>query len=203
MVPVLNIIHLQERTDRRQSFTEQMIEQVASPYRVWYGMVDPVPWKGISRSHKQIVQFAKNRGEEFCIIAEDDVKFTSKKSWQTFLKKMPREFDLYLGGISGGEVIDEKTGQVLNFSGMFLYIIHQRFYDCFLSADEDKNIDRWLSGKGLDAIIAKLGRQPVYKVCYPIIAICIDGVSNNSKGPDGQWKFVDHKDCFSQYKKLL
>jgi len=195
-IPVINILHLQEREDRVQNYLDQMNGQMA-PFRVWLGFTDVTPWKAISRGHKQIVSYAKDQGHEFCIIAEDDINFTSKKSWATYVKKRPKDYDMYFGGISGGEV-NEKTGLIKDvFSGMFLYTIHQRFYDCFLAADEEKNIDRWLSGTGLDKVEKMLGRKPVYKVCYPIVATCIDGFSDNSK------KIVDHEtNFFFQYKKL-
>ncbi len=195
MTPVINIIHLPEREDRRQSYLTQMNQQVAR-FRVWYGFRDPISWKGISRSHKQIVQFAKNTNAEYCVIAEDDVLFTSKNSWETFLKNMPLDFDLYLGGISGGNP-NKETGVIedRNFSGLFFYAIHKRFYESFLAADENKNIDRWLSSPvAMEVIEKKIGRLPKYVVCYPMIAICIDGVSDNSG------KEVKHE--FSMYDKL-
>lgn len=196
IVPTLNILHLIERTDRRNFLLKQMYEYKI-PFKIWYGFkVKGKPFTGISRSHKQIIQFAKNSGMGSVTIAEDDIQFTSPKSWQYYLDNMPEDYDLYLSTISGG-VVDEKTGTVSDWSGMILYTVHQRFYDAFLKADEEQNIDRWLSCKGLDEIERVLGRLPVYKICYPIAAICVDGFSDNSN------KEVSHDQYFSAYKKYL
>ena len=195
MAPIiLNLLHTIERADRLQSFMEQMNQQTI-PFKVWHGFTDNLPFKAISRSHKQIVEYAKNSNLPSITIAENDILFTSPKSWATYLKQMPEDFDLYLGSISGGNV-DEKTKTADQWSGLILYTVHQRFYDAFLAADEMKNIDRWLSGLGLEEIEKLLGRKPVYKVCYPLPAICIDGLSGNSG------KMVEHENCFAAYRLL-
>ena len=78
---------------------------------------------------------------------------------------------------------------------MILYTVHQRFYDAFLKADENKNIDRWRqerAGRSRKDIIS----PPVYKICYPVAAICVDGFSDNSG------KEVKHEDYFKAYKKF-
>lgn len=192
---IVNVINLVHRTDRLELFKKQA-DEIGFNYKVWYGMeVTNKPFTGISRSHKQVVEFAKNTCLEYCIIAEDDVSILSKKAWQYYLDNMPEDYDLYLSTISGG-VVDEKTGTVSDWSGMILYTVHQRFYDAFLKADEEQNIDRWLSCKGLDEIERVLGRLPVYKICYPIAAICVDGFSDNSN------KEVSHDQYFYAYKKF-
>jgi hypothetical protein len=150
------------------------------------------PFTGICRSHKMIVEFAKNTGMPYVIIGEDDIKFTHPNSWQNYLDRMPEEFDIYLGTVSGGRI---EEGTVADWSGMILYTVHSRFYDVFLAADENKNIDRWLSGVGLSEVERRLGRPPVYKICYPIVATCFDGFSDNSK------KEIVHKDYFAAYEK--
>ena len=165
------------------------------PYKVWYGMrVEKKPFTGISRSHKMIVEFAKNTGMPYVIIAEDDILFTCKDAWKHYIENMPAEFDLYLGTVSGGR-IDEKSKTVSDWSGMILYTISARFYDTFLAADENKNIDRYLSGVGLQETERRLGRPPVYKICYPIVATCTDGYSDNSA------KEINHDQYFAAYAK--
>lgn len=192
---VLNIITLAERTDRRNFLIKQLTQQKIQ-HRLWYGFkVQGKPFTGISKSHKQIIDFAKNSGLSSVTVAEDDIQFTSPKSWKYYLDNMPEEYDIYLGSVSGG-VVDEASGTVAGWSGMILYTVHQRFYDTFLKADENKNIDRWLSGVGLEEVERILGRPPVYKICYPIAAICVDGFSDNSG------KEVKHEDYFKAYKKF-
>jgi len=205
MIPVLNIIHLPQdqfpvgslRTEamsRELNFKSQAYEHKFT-YGVWDGIVvKGLPHTGISKSHKQIVQHAKDNGLSCCFLAEDDFKL-QPGGWKVFTDSMPDEFDIYLAGVSGGDV-DEETKTVSTWSGLFLYCVHHRFYDVFLAADETKNIDRWLSGTGLPEIEKLLGRKPVYKVCYPMAAITRDGVSYKSG------EFVKHQKFFKGYQVL-
>ena len=103
-IPTLNIIHLQERTDRRNILLKQLIAQKI-PYKIWHGVeIANQPYRAISRSHKAIVQFAKDTNQPYVIVGEDDLLFTSPRAWQYYLDNMPEDFDIYLGTISGGEV---------------------------------------------------------------------------------------------------
>lgn len=197
----INIIHLDKNKERRASFMKQIIEHKL-PASVWPGIiVKGKPWTGISRAYKQVVQYAKNSNLPYCIIADDDFLLSCPESYQLFLRDMPSEFDLYMGGISGGTV-DEKFNNLKEpfakhisfWSGTFFFAVHERFYDVFLSADEDKNIDRWFGTKALDEIEKALGRKPVYKVRYPFICTCIDGISDNSG------KFMEHRKYFLPYQ---
>lgn len=204
MIPVLNIIHLSQeqfpvgplRTEamsRELNFKSQAYEHKFT-YGVWDGIIDILAWRGISKAHRAIVQHAKDNGLSCCFIAEDDFKLRPG-GWKVFTESMPDEFDIYLAGVSGGNV-NEETKNVDTWSGLFLYCVHHRFYDVFLSADEEKNIDRWLSGTGLPEIEKLLGRKPVYKICYPMAAITRDGVSYKSG------KFVGHEKFFKGYQFL-
>ncbi len=206
----LNIIHIDSRQDRRISFMRQAIQHRVK-ITVWPGIVVPgKPFTGISQAYKQVVQYAKEQGWEYAIIADDDFLFTSPNSWQYFLDNIPDDFDLYSGGISGG-VVDEQTKTIEQWSGTFFFAVHSRFYDAFLAANEDRNIDRWLGNKvdyngataeGYLEIKKLLGREPVYKICYPMPVICIDGISDNGTDKDGGPKYMDHKNYFAPYKLL-
>jgi len=191
----LNIIHLDKNKDRRASFLKQIIEHKI-PASVWPGIIAELPWTGISRAYKQVVQEAKNSNLPYVLIADDDFLLSCAQSWQLFFRDMPAEFDLYFGGISGGVIEDCETNikQVTNWSGTFFFAVHSRFYDVFLAADEMKNIDRWFGINGLEQIEKSLGRKPVYKVRYPFICTCIDGISDNS----GQ--FMKHQKYFLPYE---
>lgn len=191
--PILNIISLPYRDDRRKSICNQM---PMNSICFWDGIQNTgKPFTGISQAHKRIVRDAKEKGLEYVVIAEDDLLLTSPGSWDYFLSQKPEEFDLYLGTISGGS-INQEALEAEQWSGLILYMVHSRFYDTFLMADEEKNIDRWLSGQGLEVIEKHLGRKPVYKICYPIVAICIDGVSDNSGS------YTEHYKNFAIYNKL-
>lgn len=214
MIPVLNIIHLApehfpagsplrtEAMQRRQSFEAQGYEHKFT-HGVWMGVIDKeLPWRGISKAHKAIVQFCKNNGIDRVFIAEDDFQLRPN-GWKCFTENIPKEFDLFLAGISGGVVDElndcigeENTRPITGWSGLFMYCVHSRFYDCFLSADENTNIDRWLSGLGLEQIEKMLGRKPVYKVCWPMACITRDGVSFKSG------EYVDHGKYWKSYQVL-
>jgi len=196
----LNIIHLAKRQDRRISFMRQIIEHKI-PAQIWPGIIVPgKPWTGISQAYKQVVANAKDSNLPYCIIADDDFELTHPDSWALFLENKPEDFDLYFAGISGGNVeegfSEPNVKRVTNWSGTFLFAVHQRFYDTFLAADEDKNIDRWFGINGLDSIEKSLGRKPVYKVRYPLVCGCIDGVSDNSG------KVMEHRKFFLPYEIL-
>lgn len=199
MINTINIIHLKERQDRYNILLKQFIK-LKIAFKIWYGFkVENAPHIGISRSHKQIVAFAKNTNMPYVIIGEDDLLFTSPKAWQHYLDNMPGEdevWDLYLGTISGGPVDEEKKEVSRDWSGLILYTVHQRFYNAFLMADENKNLDRYLSGIGYADTERRLGRKPVYKICYPIVATCVDGMSDNAK------EVVSHMKYFLPYQKF-
>lgn len=164
---IVNILTLHESLHRRDALVPRLVEEGIT-YRFHYGEVDRmIPFRGISRSHKAIVQMAKYNNEPMSCIMEDDVLFTSPGSWRHFLDNIPNDFDIYLGGVSNGLLQEDNS--VADFRGLFLYIIHERFYDTFLSLNEANNID------------AELDRKGKYIVCNPFAVIHADGYSYHNK----------------------
>jgi len=167
----LNIIHLYATSfsdARRKNFIKQGMEQEIKDFRIWPGVLDlSMPFRGISRAHKQIVSHAKNNKLPRVCVMEDDVAFFAKGAFEYFIKNIPDDYDIYLGSISSGE--PDKDNVVKWFRGMSLYIVHERFYDTFLSVKETANIDSALSDKG------------VYKVCPALVCYQMDGYSYNKK----------------------
>ena len=165
---VLHVIHLLSRTDRLDLLQAEFQDQTVTEYKIWDGVVDSeIPARGISKSHKQIVQYAKQKTMSEIMICEDDIHFTAKGAFQFFMSNKPVDYDLYLGGIS--ESIIKKDNTVDDFSGLTIYMINQRFYDIFLSMPENINIDRALCSKGK------------FIVSNPLIAIQHNGFSDNLK----------------------
>lgn len=165
---LLNIIHLQKRTDRFAVLAKEIATQAIREYKIWNGILDEAnPKRGISKAHKQIVQWALIEGLETVTIAEDDVKFTAPGAYNYFLSQQPADFDIYLGGITYGKITSD--GSVEDFAGTHLYQIKRKFFDKFLSLPEEKDIDRSLANKG------------AFKVCNPFVAIQHDGYSDNHK----------------------
>lgn len=163
----LNIIHLETRSDRWSLLIKEIQKQGITDYKISPGIRTPQPRTGISLSHKQIVAFAQASGQPKVVIAEDDLKFTARNSYQYFLDHIPADFDLYLGGIMYGAIKPDKT--VTRFAGLTLYIVHQRFYEILLQLPNDKHLDQALENKGK------------YVVCEPMIITQYDGYSDNHK----------------------
>jgi len=165
---MLHIIHLSHRTDRMKTLLKELQEQQIVEYEIWEGVYDKKnPKTGIAKSHKKIVKWAKDKKLPAVIIAEDDVKFTDIGAYKYFIENNPKKYDLYLGGITHGQINSENT--VKDFSGLTIYSIQERFYDEFISLPETKDIDRLLADKGL------------YMVCNPLIATQYDGFSDNQQ----------------------
>lgn len=163
----VNIIHLPHRLDRRNQILEELACQGIEDYVIWPGLHDLThPSKGIARAHQQVVSWALDRSLPEILIAEDDLRFTAKGAFQHFLRNVPMDFDLYLGGISYGRLKQDNT--VDDFAGTHLYIIRKRFYQTFLSLSGENDIDRALARKGK------------YVVCNPMVAIQSDGYSDNA-----------------------
>ncbi|MBK7810073.1 MAG: hypothetical protein IPI50_02360 [Saprospiraceae bacterium] len=178
---MLNIIHLSNRKDRFKLINNQLIAQGIQDYRFWEGIINPKnPATGIAKAHKQVVLWAKEQKLCSVMIAEDDVKFTGKGAYDYFLKNEPTNYDLYLGGIYYGRIKDDNS--VSDFAGTMLYKIHQKFYDTFLSINEEIDIDRALAGKGR------------FIVCNPFVAIQHEGFSDNKK------KHVNYDICLKGRK---
>lgn len=162
----LNIIHLSHRTDRMDLLLEQLKQQDISDYSIWNGIIDKkITARGICRAHKQVVQFAKENQLPEVLIAEDDLKFTSKGAFTFFLKNKPSDFDLYLSSIYLGNIKNDNT--VDDFSGLTFYIVREKFYNIFLSRPEHDNLDRLMKGLGK------------FCVCNPFTVVQHDGFSDN------------------------
>jgi len=179
----LNIIHLKDRKDRLKLLDIQIIEQNIVNYTVWEGVLDKENLKrGIAKAHKQIIEWARNQNLPSILIAEDDVKFTARGAFEYFLQNEPKEYDLYLGGITYGNIKSDNS--TTDFAGTHFYKINQKFYDTFLSLPEEKDIDRSLANKGK------------FIVCDPFIAIQQNGFSDNQKREQNYDLYLQNRRLF-------
>lgn len=142
---IANVINLPHRTDRLEHFKKQAEEQ-GFEYKVWDGIMLEPTHTAISRSHKQIVYNAQKDGLEEVLIMEDDIVFDYPNAFKDFIKNKPNNYDLYLGGNYGKD--RNRDGTIRSFFGLHLYIVHNKFYDKFLSVPEREHLDLALSGKG-------------------------------------------------------
>ena len=140
--------------------------------KVWEGVTEDevFPCRNISQAFKKIVQYAKEERLPFVRIAEDDMVLTSKKSWQYYIDNTPDDYDLYLGGIYAGRL---NGNRILDqYSGHTLITVHERFYDFFLSAEENFQIDNWLG---------RFSSEKKYIVTLPFVVKQMTGYSENKK----------------------
>lgn len=165
-VHILTLPHRQE--DRLNDAIKELQQQGVSNYEVCYGIIETLPFKGIARAYKKIIKSAKDKGLPMCCIMEDDCRFSDIGAVDYFIENIPESFDIYLGSIYWGDINEDNT--VKDFSGFTFCIIHSRFYDTFLSTNEENNIDRNMK--------PHCGK---YIVCNPYICEQIDGYSDNAK----------------------
>jgi hypothetical protein len=138
----LNILHIPDRLDRYEILTKHLGEMAITDYKLWDGYVDKHnSKKSIHLGHRQIVQYAKDNKLPYIIIAEDDITFFDIGAYEYYLDNFPQSFDLYFGMVMVG-LIDKNNRIDSICSGMTIYAVHERFYDFFLSMDENTHIDR-------------------------------------------------------------
>ena len=166
-----SIISNPEISIRVNQLHKEMKRQGIEDYKLWPSVAPPKdkPRRtGISRAHKSIVQWALVEGLPEVCIMEDDIWFPSENGWNYFLENKPKEdYDLYLGGITRGEI---ENGIVKRYTGQFCYFIHERFYTTFLGVDENLDIDGAMSGLGK------------FYVCNPFACFCYPSWSDNVNG---------------------
>ncbi len=161
------IISNPENLIRVNRLHNEMRRQGISDYKLWPSIhIANKPRRtAISKAHKQIVEWADIEGLPEVTIMENDVWFPSDEGWKYYIENKPKEkFDLYLGGITRGDI---KDGQTKRYTGQFCYTISDRFYSTFLSVSEDLDIDGAMAGLG------------TFYVCNPMACFTYWGFSEN------------------------
>lgn len=142
--------------------------------------------KNVARIFKKIVAYAKEERLPHITIAEDDLIFTSKKSWQYYLDNWPDDFDLYLGGIYAGRLDGNRI--IDRYNGHTLITVHERFYDVFLRDDPNEH--------HLDSSLGNLSSQYKFIVTIPFVVKQMGGYSENKKrvidlsGYEKDWAYL-------------
>lgn len=160
----LNIIH--GRAERYDPLMAEIERQGIVNYMLWDAVYLPSVKESINEAHKQIIRYAKLAEFSSVLICEDDFQGTHEKSFQFFLDNEPKNYDLYLAQIYLGDIDGNK--RVKSFTGLTMYLCHERFYDRFLSADPKEHIDRALGGMG------------DFHVCVPFPFVQRNGFSSNT-----------------------
>lgn len=174
----LHILHLERRHDRLDNLMKELSEQNITDYTIVHGIEDAaMVFRAISQSHKRIVRLARQQKMENCIVAEDDICFTYKNSWQYFLSQIPETYDMFFASFYEGKVDSNnklvgslKQKEIL--SGLTLYSISERFYDTFLNMTEADHLDKRLG---------MIADEHEFYVCPEFCAIQTNGYSDNKK----------------------
>lgn len=168
MIP--NIIVNFDRHILVEQIKKEMKRQGIEDYKLWPSVhIAHKPKRtGISKAHKQIVEWALIEGLPEVCIMECDVWFPANDGYEYFLKNKPDKYDLYLGGLSRGDIDENKITK--RYTGQFCYFIHERYYTIFLATNEDLDIDGAQSDRG------------EFHVCYPYACFCYPGHSDNAEG---------------------
>lgn len=194
----LHILHLFSDTDndkvnavsdiRLKLLLEELSKSGISEYTILRGVYEPSNTKkAIHEGHRQIVLEAKKNVLENCIVAEDDLVFTSPNSYRYFLSQIPKSYDLfcglfYAGSMEGNRIMNGASGI------MTLYSIHNRFYDFFLSLDTNTHIDRELG---------QTAYKHEYYVCQPMVVTQRGGWSFNRREVQYYDDYLVGKELFS------
>lgn len=178
----LNIIHLPHgegypphRQQRYDTLMKELASQNITDYWIWAGIENKYPVCGVSRAFKRIVQYAKDNNLERVCIGEDDLKFTAPGAWKYFLDNIPSYFDMYMASFYSGVITFDN--RVEKFRGMTLIVVHNKFYDKFLSSKEYFNED-------------KDNPQPPDEVAYINIDNALDGLGEYFVSP--LWPCIQH-----------
>lgn len=167
-----NIIHNITETERFQLLIQQIEKQKINPV-IWTGMLGFETKTNISKAHKQVVKWAKEKGKSKVLIMEDDVLFYADDGYDYFLENEPPDYDIYLGGLYySKEKISEQNKKVKQFNGLHCYMLHSRFYDEFLNIDETQSLDIALGN------LAAIGQCKI-KCVYPFAALQQEIFSTN------------------------
>lgn len=172
---IANIIHNSKDKERKDRLTLEFHRQKWVPeVRFWPAVFLEKPYMGIMEAHKQVVRWAKENNEPCVWIMEDDIRIPNIYGLEYFLENQPDDFDIYLGGIYSGSILQNNL--VHTFAGLHCYLVNERFYDKFLNLPPTAHLDRALRGKGR------------FVVCNPFAAIQHNGFSYNT----GKTENYDH-----------
>ena len=191
-------IHLKERKDREENMYKQL-KSFCDNYIIFEGVKDHHGYIGCSKSHRKIIKKAIDNNYDNVLVIEDDIKFTSNKSFDYFqrvLNNLPDKWDIILGGVyycGNMEKENDYLMKIDNFSSTHFVLYNKNVYKTILRHDVyDKelcHIDRYISH------LAKNNLINVYLI-YPMIAIQNIGYSDVAN------KEVDYSKYLSKFKFL-
>lgn len=167
------------RTEKFGPLLNELKRQGITSYRIISPVEDSQSViRSINLSHKSIIRLAKDLKLDKVAVWEEDCLIPHPDGWNRFLGDTPEDFDIYLGGTYGlGRPIENPIPAI---TGFHCYIMHNKFYDTFLSIPDNVHCDTGLDGLGK------------FVVHYPFIAIQRAGWSANSMSySDKNTEFID------------
>jgi hypothetical protein len=168
----INILFDDRRYERYHPLMEELERQGIENFRFWPAILKGNVVESINAGFKQIIQWAKDEGLKEVIICEDDVYFPAADGFEYFLKRKPKSFDIYIAGsyLKDNRIIYESPITKVNaYVGNHLIIVHERYYDTFLSVPDNEHVDVAQSDLG------------EFYLCYPMAALQRKGFSSNNK----------------------
>lgn len=170
MTEIVNTINLLHREDRLLSISKQAKEQ-GFALRIWEGVIDTPPHKGINEAYRRIVKDALFNNLPRVTIMEDDCVYSAPLAFKYYIDNIPEDFDIYLGMVYSAEV---KNNRIMNgYSGNTLITISNQFMPIFLSMPPDAHPDRWCG---------QFAFERKYYVCHPWVCKQLNGISDNKGG---------------------
>lgn len=163
--PRLNIVFDERRIERYEPLMNELSTQKIENYEIWPCIIDRGDVvRCINLSHKMIVSDAMDKGEKEVCIGEDDLWFPANDGWDYFLRNKPNEYDIYVACTYCVPI----TNNIM--TGFHLYMVHEKFYERFLSLPDNVHIDTSMNDLKGD-----------WKFCYPFAALQRPGFSSNNK----------------------
>lgn len=176
----LYIIYDDRRFEKYPLLIKELEEQGITDYELIPAIIDKRSVvESINAGHKALVRMAKEKKMPYIAIAEDDLMFTAKGAWQYFLDNIPETYDVYVAATYLMPL------EMNLLTGFHLYIVHEKFYDKFLSVKDDEHIDN-----------AVCDLKGDYKICYPFPALQRAGFSSNSKVEVNYNNLIKEKDIY-------
>jgi hypothetical protein len=165
MALIPQILHDTRLVHRIEPLMQELRRQKIYVYSFWHPVEDKDSVvRSINKSHKQIIEWAKETGKKEVLIFEDDIHFPSEKGFEYFIQNKPEDYDIYLACTYTPPISNNLI------CGFHCYIVHERFYDKYLSVPIEAHVDVAMNDLG--------GK---YVFCYPFPALQRKGFSANNK----------------------
>lgn len=145
-------MNLDARTDRWAQVQEDFILPEIKLERVSAVAKPERPLNGVAETFNNIVKAAKERGDPYVLIIEDDLRVLDAKKVMDSFENVPEDWEILLGGVyhlcSDKKVVCDNWIKVTDFCSLHFIIINEKIYD--------KIIDIERHGKHLDRVLGKM-----------------------------------------------